>query len=273
MNMTGVTSWDIVFRNILRKPDGTVILCDLAKLYKSDFPEEPIVRYILNNIYYSNDWKLAFIEGYNRYRLLTLKGLLEKEIEVNYDKYQDLYLNDELLCNGVRSNKRLSMITDNFGGKDILDIGCSSGMISRYAARSGAHAICGVEKLVRSRTRNMVDLAAYLAYLEGLSIQFIPMDCEHDYFISKVKDVKWDIIFFLAMVGHLKGDRVKYVKWLKSLTKVLYFETNLGGDMVQAELFLNEVGFSKIECLGESGDPDRDPNSHYILYRCETGKE
>ena len=270
MNMIGVTSWDIVTRNILRKPDGTVILCDLAKLYCSDFPEEPVIRYILNNIFYSQDWKLAFIEGYNRHRPITLKGLLDKEIGVNYDRYQDLYLNDELLCSGVRSNKRLSMLKDNFTGKKVLDIGCSSGMFARYAAKSGAQAVMSSDSVVRSQTRNMVDLAAYLSYLEGLAIQFVALDCEHDYFIKKTKDVKWDVIFFLAMVGHLKGDRVKYVKWLKSLTKVLYYETNLGGGMVQAEIFLKEVGFSKVECLGESGDPDRDKDNHYVLYRCET---
>ena len=273
MNNVGITATDLVYRNILLKEDGTVILCDMAKLYMSDFLEEPIVRYILNNMYFSRELKDAFLAGYRKHRPIDLNDLLDKEIAVNYDGYQDLYLSTDRIRKGVRSNKRLTMLKDKFAGKDVLDIGCSSGgMISRHVAHLGAHAIYGIDKVQRSGTRYMVDLARYLAYLENVNIEFSSIDCEHQHFINKIKDVAWDFIFFMAMVGHLKGDRVAYVRFLKSITKVLYFESNLGNRKEQTDIFLKEVGFSKVECLGESGDPDRDPNNHYVLYRCETGK-
>ena len=117
---------------------------------------------------------------------------------------------------------------------------------------------------------NLIDLPGYISYLEGYRIQYYPTDIEHERARIRMSDTKWDIIFFCAMVGHLKGDRVEYVKWLKSITKVMYFETNLGGNVDGIRPLFDKVEFSKIKCLGESGDPDRDPNNHYVLFRCES---
>lgn len=271
MNNLGVSSWDLVYRNILVRDDGPVVLCDLAKLYTTDFPEEQVVRNILNNHYYAEEWKNAFLDGYRKHRPISMDRLLEREIAINYNGYQDLYLNGKMIRKGVRSNRRLGMLKDDFGGKDVLDIGCSStGMIARHVASNGAHAVHAVDNVVRTKTCNMIDLAAFLAYLEGLNIMFAPMDCEHIDFNARMSPVKWDFIFFCAMLGHLKGNREAYVKWLASITKVLYFETNMGGNKIQAELFLDKIGFKHIKCLGQSGDLDRDPNSSYVLYRCET---
>lgn len=270
MNNLGITAFDLVYQNILRRLDGRVIMCDLAKLYPSiDFPEEPIVKYLLNNVYMLEEHKQAFLEGYITKRPISKEGLLEKECQFNYDGYQDLYCNGKLIRKGVRSNKRLSMIKDDFNNKNVLDFGCSMGMFCREAKRKGAFKVLGVDNIVRGKIRHLIDLPAYISYLEGLTIQYQCADIEHINLKNRVTDTKWDIVFFCAMLGHIAGDRENYVKWLKSITKVIYFESNLGGTEEKIMPFINSIGFSKVECLGESGDPDRYPNNHYIMWRCE----
>lgn len=270
MNNLGITAHDLVYRNILRRSDGRIIVCDLAKLYFSaDFPEEPIVKYLLNSIYLLEEHKQAFLRGYSTRRPISKESLLEKECQFNYDGYQDLYYNGELIRKGIRSNKRLSMVKDDFKDKNVLDLGCSMGMFCREAKRKGAFKVLGTDNVVRGKIRHLIDLPAYISYLEGLAIQYQCADIEHINLKNRVMDTKWDIIFFCAMLGHLKGDREAYVKWLKSITKVIYFESNLGGTEEKMMAFIDRIGFSKIECLGESGDPDRYPDNHYIMWRCE----
>jgi len=269
MNNLGITAYDLVYRNILRRLDGRVIVCDLAKLYPSDFPEEPIVKDLLNSIYLLEEYKQAFLKGYLTKRFISKESLLEKECLFNYDGYQDLYCNDELIRKGIRSNKRLSMIKDDFKDKNVLDLGCSMGMFCREAKRKRAFKVLGVDNIVRGKIRHLIDLPAYISYLEGLAIQYQCEDIEHINLKNRVIDTKWDIIFFCAMLGHLKEDREAYVKWLKSITKIIYFESNLGGTEERMMPFIDRIEFSKVECLGESGDPDRYPDNHYIMWRCE----
>lgn len=269
MNNLGITAYDLVHRNILRRLDGRVIICDLAKLYFSDFPEEPIIKYLLNNIYLLEEYKQAFLKGYLTKRPISKESLLEKECQLNYDGYQDLYYNGELIRKGIRSNKRLSMVKDDFENKNVLDLGCSMGMFCREAKRKGAFKVFGVDNIVRGKIRHLIDLPAYISYLEGLAIQYQCADIEHPNLKKRVIDTKWDIIFFCAMLGHISGDREAYVKWLKSITKIIYFESNLGGTEEKMMSFIDKIGFAKVECLGESGDPDRYPNNHYIMWRCE----
>lgn len=271
INKYNITIRDVVHRNILRRPDGSVIFCDLRKLYRSyDFVEEPIVRFILNNVYMLDDYKEAVLNGYRTIRPhLSFGFLLKKELDLNYDGYQDLYLKGDLIKKGVRSNKRLAMLKDDFKDKKVLDLGCSSGaMFARHARANGAYAVTAIDKVFRNPDRHLIDLPALLAYREGLVIQFLPMDIEGSYALERITDTKWDIIFFTAMLGHIAGDRVEYVKRLADLTKVMYFESNLGGKEDKCREFLDKIGFSSIECLGESGDPDRDPNNHYVFFRC-----
>jgi len=268
MNNYGISSHDLFFKNLLKCDNGEVTLCDWNKLYKTTFPEEPIVIWFLNNYhpYFKSHVKEPFVQGYKTIRPLDMLFLIEKEIEVNCDNYQDVYFKGVLLRQGARSYNRLKFLPASMHGLKVLDLGCSLGMFALESKRRGAEFVRAIEQLDRGNERRLIDLPGLIAYAEDLDIQFICDDIECS--SVAIFEKPFDIIFFCAMLGHLKGDREAYVKKLKNNTKILYYETNLGGNEEQHYQLLTKIGFSKIERLGESGDPDRDPKNLYKMFRC-----
>ena len=270
LNNLDICARDLILDNFLRISETEALLCDFKSLYYSDFPEEYIIRYILNNNHYDMKTRLVFLEGYKIIREFDFDKILKKEAAINFDGYQDLYCNGTLVIQGKRSNKRLSMLKDDFKNKNVLDLGCSMGMFAQYAKKNGAEKVIAFDRGVEKTIHQSIDLPAYISFLEDLDTSFIYGDIESQDFRNSLNKINFniDIIFFLAILGHLKGNRLEYLKWLKSITKVLYYESNLGGKEEQHFNLLKEIGFSKIEFLGDSGDLDGNPQAIYKMFRC-----
>ncbi len=264
-----VANRDLTPRNILRTINGRVMLCDYAKLYLTDFPEEEVIRWILLNYNLGREFKEAFISGYSTQRSFNLMNLIKKEIWYNYDNYQDLYCNGELLMQGPRSNKRLKFLPEDMTGLKVLDLGCSCGMLAQESKRRGAEFVKAIDNRTREIGHRLIDLAGLIAFVEGLDIYFLCNDIENPGIIKGIKEDIYDIIFFCAMLGHLKTDGLTYLKMLRERCATLYFETNLGGKEAPHRKLLEDAGFKEIECLGESGDPDRDPCNTYTMFKCK----
>jgi len=260
-----IASHDLQYGNVIKADNGRVMLCDFSKLYYTDFPEEEIVRYILLPYKMNKKYKDAFMQGYLNERGITLEYIIQREIDFNWDSYQDIYCKGKLIRKGPRSNKRLQFFPEDFTGLIVADLGCSCGMLAREAARRGAKYVLAIEKQ-NHNTHRLIDLVAALAYAEGSDIHCLPNDIEDGICL---KNNTFDIIFFCAVLGHLKGDRFEYLKMLRTKCKILYFETNLGGKEGPHRELLEKAGFSQIECLGESGDPERETNSHYLMFKCK----
>ena len=86
-----------------------------------------------------------------------------------------------------------------------------------------------------------------------------------------IKDNSFDVIFFCAVYGHIgvEKERFAYLQMLRTKCKIMYFESNLGGKEEPHRKLLEKAGFKYIECLGESGDPNRNENSHYTMFKCK----
>lgn len=260
-----VASRDLQMGNVIKADDGRVMLCDYTKLYYTDFPEEEIIRWILIPYPFNKKYKDSFMNGYLAQRNITLDDMIQKTIHINWDNYHDLYCNGKLLRRGPRSNKRLEFLPKDFTGLKVLDLGCSCGMLAREAKRRGAKDVTAIEKQHHLAHR-LIDLVAVISYAEGLSIRCLHNDIEDG---MCLRENTFDIIFFCAVLGHLKGDRFEYLKMLRHKCKILYFETNLGGKELPHRDLLEKAGYKEIECLGESGDPDRESNSHYTMFKCK----
>ena len=260
------SSRDLFVKNIIRTDDNKVMLCDYAKLYWTDFPEEDIVRWIINNYFLERKYKEAFMEAYLKERNVTIDYLIQKELDVNWDNYQDLYCNGKLLRNGPRSNNRLKFLPADMTGFKVLDLGCSCAMLAREAKRRGAYIVKAIDKQAKEPSHRLVDLGAIVAYAEGLDIYFLCQDIEDNKCIEE--DV-FDVVFCCAILGHLKGNGLEYLKMLRTKCSILYFETNLGGKEPPHRKLLEDAGFNDIQCLGESGDPERDPKNTYTMFKCK----
>lgn len=265
----GLSAWDLFPKNYVY--DGKrVWFIDYKKLYTSNFPEYDVLKDITFNRGIPDEMKMAFTEGYKTERDFSDKHLLSKIINHCYDNYQRIEVNGCIIKSGARSSKRLTMIRDeDFKDKTVLDIGCSEGMFARYTARNGAKKVVGVDMQTRNKRYRVTTLAAFLAMLEGTQdkIYFQHIDIESLTFIGQKG--KYDVVFFCAILGHLKKKRDEYMKFLEGLTnKVLYYESNLGGIRKPTEEWLRKTtSFRKIEYLGNSGDEEAKHN--YAFFRCE----
>jgi len=260
-----VASRDLQFGNVIRCDDGRVMLCDYAKLYYTDFPEEEIIRHILSTYVSKKGYKDSFMKGYLTQRGITLDKIIQKALHVNWDNYHDLYCNGVLLRKGPRSNKRLNFLPKDMEGLRVADLGCSCGMLARESKRRGAKYVLAIDKQHHS-THRLIDLVSLVAYAENLEIDCKAIDVADG---SCIKNTVFDIIFFCAVMGHLNCDRFEYLKMLRTKCKIIFFETNLGGKEAPHRQLLEKAGFTDIKCLGESGDPDRESNSHYTMFKCK----
>ena len=265
---TGVSVWDMFPKNYIY--DGKrVWFVDPKKLYSSSFPEYDVLKDIVFNKGIIEEFTQSFIEGYRTERDFTLEELLTKMLTHCYDNYQTIEANGITIKHGPRSMKRVMMLDDrDFKDKTVLDMGCSEGMLGRWAARNGAKKVVGVDMCHRGRYR-IVTFASFLSMLERTDKKtfFQHIDIESEMFLTQ--KATYDTVFFCAILGHIKKTpREDYMKHVERLAnKVLYYESNLFGKRELTEEWLKKTtSFKKIDYLGNSGENEK---NCYALFRCE----
>lgn len=269
LHNAGVSVWDLFPKNIVWT--GSRCACiDKNKFYESNFPEYDILKDVILNYGIAEPLKQAFIFGYGIERTLNFRELLDKLIDLVHDSYQDITLNGQLIKKLARSNKKIEFVREeDIKGKKVYDLGCSVGELTRSLKRFNPNQVFGFDMRYRDRYHLSI-LSRLLAYLEKLDeCYFYPFDIEHTYFNMRHGSFPVDTVFFCALIGHIKGDRTKFMAYLDSMAKnVLYYETNLGGNEVDAMSWLcRTTTFKNFEYLGDTSDKDRG-HKGYHFFRC-----
>ena len=155
--------------------------------------------------------------------------------------------------------KRLGIINWNdVKDRTVLDIGCNDGLITNKAKEMGASRVVGVDIL-----KGQLKVASDAAKEQGLDVEYWNLDVESKEFYNLAGS--FDVIFFMAMINHMKNG-AKMLEWISDhCKKYLYFGTNFFNKKeVQIEKVKHYTSFNEIVYLGESGNiPDS-----YHLFRC-----
>lgn len=143
----------------------------------------------------------------------------------NYSGYQQHYEKGKYIGTG-RGTSRFRLIRwYAIKGASVLDLGCSNGMLAIESKRQGASRVVGVDEgsWIRTLRQDMKE--------ENLDVDFWEMDIESPEF--KRFCPKFDVIFYCALLGHLK-DPIGMLHWIdEHCNKLLYFESNLGEHNIQ----------------------------------------
>jgi len=172
------------------------------------------------------------------------------------DNYQAVYFKGEKIREGARTDARFSKIKwSEFVGKDVLDLGCSNGMLSIQAKKMGARKVLGVDK------STCVQGAMEVAKAEGLDIDFRQVDIESKEFQDSCPN--FDITFFCAMLNHMK-DKRKMLEFIDLHTRsILYYETNFQNKVEPHLEYLRKyTSFCDFDVLGES---EIYPESYHLI--------
>ena len=183
-----------------------------------------------------------------------------KKILQTFSNYQSVYYKGQKVADGARTDKRVALIdwdTMVKNNMSVLDLGCSNGALALEAARRGLQVVA-VER------SDCLNTGRIVAEAEGLdNIKFIQADIESREF----KDwcPKFDAIFFMAMLTHMK-DQKEMLRWIdRHCLWGLWYETNFQQNvMTHMEMIDAYTSFKLVESRGES---EIYPNS-YTLLRC-----
>ena len=143
---------------------------------------------------------------------------------------------------------RFGITTDMLKGKRVLDLGSNIGGMLLEARKHGPSEGLGIEYdaqkvLVSNRTALFADIT---------DIRFEQGDIDK----LTVKSVQgpYDVVFCLAVVGHLKNPQRMY-RLLGDVTRgAVYFEGNSNTKVQDVEASLRAVGFTRVENLGMCDD-------------------
>jgi SAM-dependent methyltransferase len=133
-----------------------------------------------------------------------------------------------------------------FESKDVLDLGCSLGAFTRYAAQHGARRVVGLDDT------NAVSAYELSNWLKCWNIDFksATLPTNPQWLRKQVGVVKFDVIFALAIIKWTGGRTL----WVKNLLKpggIVYFESH---DRHARELQDLSANFSRVDELGLTKD-------------------
>ncbi|MCL1878392.1 MAG: methyltransferase domain-containing protein [Defluviitaleaceae bacterium] len=142
---------------------------------------------------------------------------------------------------------RFGITKDSLKDKTVLDLGCFIGAILFHASNMGIKSGLGVEY-----DADKVEIAKEIAEMSNLDmLTFRQGDIDE----LEAEDLgQFDVVFSLAVEGHLR-DRERYFSLMHKLTKeVLYLECNITARAADVTEMLKQAGFSEIEYIGYSDD-------------------
>ena len=175
--------------------------------------------------------------------------------------YQTIYADGQIVKRGARLfQKRIALIDwEDIRGKTVLDLGCNNGVMAVEAAKRGAKYVLGVDN------DSCIAMARELADHHTLdNISLLQMDIESENF--KNDTPPFDIVFFFAMLNHMK-DKKGMLEWIDSHTlSTLYYETNFENKVEKHLPILKaHTTFSSYIHLGESEEVK---DNSYHLIKC-----
>ena len=164
--------------------------------------------------------------------------------------------------------KRFKMIDWSLiKGQSVLDLGCANGMLAIESKIQGAKKALGVDKgdwipSVRQSVREV-----------NLDVEFWQVDIESREF--KRYCPVFDVVFFCAMLSHMR-DGPEMLRWIDNHTKkLLYFVSNLGeNNKAQRESVKKYTSFDAIKFIGQTGEEGLPNEGTRYMWSCRrTGKE
>ena len=150
--------------------------------------------------------------------------------------------------------ERFEITEYHLKGKTVLDLGSNCGAMLFQASNYGIKEGLGIEY-----DRDKVVLANQIAALSNLqNVAFFQGDIDE---LSEEKTGKFDVVFALAIEGHVR-EFEHLLRLLSQITEgVLYFEGNSKCDAELVETKLKEFGFIEVEFLGFCDDDIRPQNN------------
>lgn len=162
--------------------------------------------------------------------------------------------------NTLKRFERFGISSEIIKGKSILDIGSNIGGTLLGLAQYEPKYMIGLEY-----DYDKVKLANKIAILnEIVNVKFIEFDIESQKHIPEI--VKYDVVFCLAVIEHLKNKENLFCLLEKVCSNILYFEGNAYSDIAFIESRLKESGFSRVEYIGFSCDEKNETNNNRPLF-------
>lgn len=204
----------------------------------------------------------------------TRKHLIDGRLFIQnnliYSTYDLKYTNVNEILAQRSAKKRLENFcikTDCIKGNSVIDLGCNTGGMAFEIAKLNPKYILGIEYDLE---KIQVSEKIHALNCKNSNIKFIKLDLEGVGFTNEFNK-NFDIVFCLAVIGHIKNKSEFMKKIFSICKKILYFEGNGNTTKNELELLLLSAGFSDIKFCGYSNDEKDNNNMRplFIAKKCE----
>jgi len=160
--------------------------------------------------------------------------------------------------------KRFGIDKSKINKKRILDIGSNIGGILLELSKMNP-----LEGLGLEYDNDKVEISNLIAKIHNIkNIKFKKMDVESVFFYQDFTE-KYDIVFCLAVIEHLK-DKKRFMSKLREIClDTLYLEGNGNSNIKETYKLLTNSGFSQVKYIGISNDEKNAYNNNRPLYICK----
>lgn len=196
--------------------DDSLLMIDFEELSQKDFQNSSLNGKVENP-------KIEFLQARLEKMQQAYLDLLEKNrgpqptprTEAYFEGYADYNIHAEMLQDKVRTEAYRDYIYNNpdiFTDKDVLDVGCGTGILSMFCAKGGAKHVVAVDnsKIV-DKARNVIkcnNLSSKIEVVEG-KVEEIKLDNKFDVLISEWMGYG---LLFECMLDSVIAARDKYLK-------------------------------------------------------------
>lgn len=257
-------SYDITGKG-LQSPYNTRSMCvmstdafSLSTMFRIKEIEQ--LKYILNQTF--NAYLLDSSISFKTRRTQTERHSLQKAaIYASFNLLHTHISPSESQRNTGHRLEKFGINNTGIRNKAVLDIGSNIGATLLGLAKFEPKEMIGLEY-----DENKVNISNKLAAYNGIrNVRFLQADIE-DQKIDKMINRKFDVVFCLAVIEHLKNKEQLFILLAQFCNGTLYFEGNANSNVKFIETSLKQVGFAKVEYLGSSDDEKNDSNNVRPLF-------